>query len=103
MPPISVLIKPASGKCNLNCKYCFYHDIAEHRSVGDFGMMSEATLEQIVRKTMDFADGYVTFSFQGGEPTLRGLPFFRKLIHLNRNIITRDLMSKHPDKRYADR
>ncbi len=80
MPPISVLIKPASGKCNLRCEYCFYKDITENRDVTDFGFMSLNTLEAIVKKVLQFADGSATFSFQGGEPTLSGLDYFHNLI-----------------------
>ena len=29
--PISVMLKPASGNCNLRCEYCFYHDLAATR------------------------------------------------------------------------
>ena len=82
MPPVSVLIKPASSLCNLSCNYCFYHAIAENREVASYGIMSLEILEEIVRKVLDFADGLATFSFQGGEPTLAGLDFFRKLIEL---------------------
>lgn len=82
MPPISVLIKPASGKCNLNCKYCFYHDVAQNRAVADFGFMSLETIELIIKKTLQFAAGYATFSFQGGEPTLCGIDFFKTVIEL---------------------
>ena len=80
MPPISVLIKPASSKCNLNCKYCFYHDVARNRSVADFGFMSPDTIEIIIKKVLQFASGYATFSFQGGEPTLCGIDFFESVI-----------------------
>ena len=91
MPPISVLIKPASGKCNLKCEYCFYKDITENREVADFGFMTDDTLESIVKTVLEFADCNATFSFQGGEPTLRGLDFYRNLIslqkkHNNKNI-----------------
>ena len=82
MPPVSVLIKPASSLCNLSCEYCFYHAIAENREVASYGIMKEETLEEIVRKVLEFADGTATFSFQGGEPTLAGLDFFRRLIEL---------------------
>jgi uncharacterized protein len=82
VPPISVLIKPASSKCNLNCKYCFYHDVANNRSVADFGFMSPGTAEMIIRKVLQFASGHATFSFQGGEPTLCGLDFFKSIIEL---------------------
>ena len=80
MPPLQLLIKPASGSCNLRCKYCFYCDEMEKREVVNFGMMSEETLEAVVKKALDFADGFCGFAFQGGEPTLVGLPFFYKLL-----------------------
>ncbi len=80
MPPIGVLIKPSSSKCNMRCNYCFYHSIADNRTTKDFGFMSEETIEQIIKKTLAFAGGKATFSFQGGEPTLCGLKFFSKVI-----------------------
>lgn len=80
MPPLSLLIKPASGNCNLRCGYCFYHDLTAHRETPSYGMMAHATLETLVRKALAFADGSCTFAFQGGEPTLAGLDFYRALI-----------------------
>ena len=82
MPPISVLIKPASSKCNLKCEYCFYHDVADNRTVPDYGFMSLETIEVIIRKALQFASGYATFSFQGGEPTLCGIDFFKSVVEL---------------------
>jgi uncharacterized protein len=86
VPPISVLIKPASSKCNLNCKYCFYHDVASNRTVADFGFMSLRTIEIIIRKVLQFASGYATFSFQGGEPTLCGIDFFQSVVELQNKL-----------------
>jgi uncharacterized protein len=82
MPPLSLLIKPASSNCNLKCKYCFYHSIAENRVVPSYGMMDNDTLETLVSKALRYADYSCTFAFQGGEPTLVGLDFYRKLIEL---------------------
>ncbi|MCT4596957.1 MAG: anaerobic sulfatase maturase [Vallitalea sp.] len=84
MPPISLLIKPASGNCNLRCKYCFYYDVINNREVKNYGIMSEETLEEIVKKAFDYVDGFITFAFQGGEPTLASLDFFKKLIELQK-------------------
>lgn len=89
--PIHLLIKPASGNCNLRCAYCFYADITEKRETPSFGMMSEETLEAVVRKALERAQGEVTFAFQGGEPTLSGLPFFRRFVELVRAHNTRNL------------
>ena len=84
MPPLSLLIKPASSGCNLKCKYCFYHSLAENRKIKSYGTMSLHTLEQIVKKAFEFAEGQCVFAFQGGEPTLAGLEFYEKLIELQR-------------------
>lgn len=80
MPPLNFLIKPASGSCNIRCRYCFYHDIGENREVASFGRMSDETLELLTRKALEAAEGSCTFGFQGGEPTLAGLDFFRKAV-----------------------
>lgn len=80
MPPLSLLIKPASGNCNLLCRYCFYHSVTENRKVKSYGIMTEQTLAAVVKKALAFADLSCTFLFQGGEPTLAGLSFYKKLI-----------------------
>ena len=95
MASVSVLIKPASGKCNLRCEYCFYHDEAANRATADFGLMSLNTLEAIVRRVFDAADTGATFSFQGGEPTMRGLNFFRAYIQLVKQYNTRGIPVNH--------
>ena len=78
MPPVSLMIKPASSNCNLRCKYCFYHDLASCREMPSHGMMTLSTLEDILKKAFEFADGsMVMISFQGGEPLLAGKDFFR--------------------------
>lgn len=94
MPPISLLIKPASGLCNMKCDYCFYCDETKKRSQESFGLMSEATLRNVIRKTVLRAEGACTIAFQGGEPTLCGLDFFKKAVeyaaHFNRKGIRID-------------
>ena len=82
MNSLSVLIKPASGLCNMNCKYCFYNDLMENRKIKDYGFMSLKTLEIIVKKSMLLENKNVNFMFQGGEPMLIGLDFYISLISL---------------------
>lgn len=89
MPNISVLIKPASGMCNLQCKYCFYHDETKNREVESYGFMSEETLEKVIRKALDFSETACSFTYQGGEPFLRGLDFFEKSIELQKKYNTK--------------
>lgn len=80
MPPITMLIKPASSQCNLRCEYCFYNDLSTLRMNPSYGMMTLETLENITRKALQIAERYCIFGFQGGEPTLIGLEFFEALI-----------------------
>ena len=81
MPPLSMMIKPASGMCNLRCKYCFYHDVAEHRSVPNTGCMAQQTAHRLIDQALAFAGGeQIAFAFQGGEPLLAGREYFRDFV-----------------------
>ena len=80
MPPISVLMKPSSGMCNMKCDYCFYCDETKKRTQQSFGFMKEETLKNIIRRTMLRAQGGISYAYQGGEPTLRGIDFFKKAV-----------------------
>ncbi len=83
MKNINFLIKPSSSKCNLKCKYCFYNDIANNRDVADYGFMKIETAKNIIEKAYKFSNGgYVTFAFQGGEPTLIGIEFYEKFVEM---------------------
>ncbi|MDD4849633.1 MAG: SPASM domain-containing protein [Gemmiger sp.] len=78
---LTVLVKPASGRCNLACRYCFYKDVAAHRAQFDRGLMAEGTAAALIEKTLAYAaGGQVSYCFQGGEPTLAGLDFYRFFI-----------------------
>lgn len=91
MPAASILIKPSSANCNINCKYCFYKCLSSNREEYSKGFMSEATLEQLIIQAIDYADDYVAFAFQGGEPTLAGVDFFRKVVELQEKHNTKKL------------
>ena len=84
---MNFLIKPASGMCNLRCKYCFYDDIGDNRSVKNMGMMQPETARLLIAEGYRLAgkNGAVRFTFQGGEPTLAGLPFFEGFVREARN------------------
>ena len=89
MPLHTILIKPASGLCNMQCDYCFYCDETARRETPSYGMMTEETLKNLIKKAMFQAEREICFAFQGGEPTLRGIDFFRKAVEFenrfNRN------------------
>lgn len=82
MPPLTIMLKPASSACNMQCSYCFYNDVAKNRKVGFKGMISEDLLEVIISRATAYAQHSCTFIFQGGEPTLAGLSFYKSLINL---------------------
>lgn len=82
MPPISVMIKPASGLCNMRCRYCFYADEASNRETPSYGVMLPEVQEAVLRRILEFSRGDCTIAFQGGEPTMAGLDFFRRTVEL---------------------
>lgn len=82
MDSLSLIIKPVSGQCNLGCSYCFYAEAAEKRGERAALRMSGKTLEATVRGALGIAERHVCFDFQGGEPTLAGLPFFEQYCEL---------------------
>ena len=91
MPPLSLLIKPVSGACNMRCEYCFYRDVMARREQGMLPRMTPETLENLVRRAFVYAEGSVSFAFQGGEPTLIGAEYFETLIRLQKKYNTRHI------------
>ena len=81
MKHFSVMLKPASGSCNMRCTYCFYADLTRRRSVKSYGMMTIETAKKIVDNILPCIDisGNLTMAFQGGEPTLAGISFYQEL------------------------
>ena len=78
----SLLIKPASADCNLACTYCFYLPKAGLYPESSRHRMSEATLKHLISTYMATDQDSYSFGWQGGEPTLMGVEFFRKVVDL---------------------
>ena len=79
--PFFVMVKPVSAACNLACRYCYYiHRPGATRS----SRMPRETLEVLVRDVVAAQPGVpvIHFAWQGGEPTLAGLDFFREVVAL---------------------
>jgi uncharacterized protein len=77
----SLLVKPASAVCNLDCTYCFYLDReADPYQALPGRRMTLETLERLVDTYLFYSYPESVVAFQGGEPTLAGLPFFEKLV-----------------------
>jgi len=78
----SILVKPAGPDCGMACGYCFYSvkaglypETATHR-------MDEAVLDATLRQFLDQPVSDLSIGWQGGEPTLMGLPFFERAVAL---------------------
>ena len=77
MRSLHLMIKPASGLCNMRCHYCFYADETSKRETASYGLMSRDTLSAVLEHALAAVTQECTIAFQGGEPTLAGLDFFR--------------------------
>lgn len=76
----SVLVKPVSADCNLACEYCFYSSKAALYPETRRHRMSERVLRELVSQFMSLSFDRASFCWQGGEPTLAGLDFFKQAI-----------------------
>ncbi|MBU0639037.1 MAG: anaerobic sulfatase maturase [Planctomycetes bacterium] len=83
-PLDSVLIKPAGPDCNSACRYCFYLDKGRLFPEQVVHRMSAAVLEATVKQVMTGGPTNVSFGWQGGEPTLMGVPFFEQALEFER-------------------
>ncbi|OGU27262.1 MAG: hypothetical protein A2X66_05405 [Ignavibacteria bacterium GWA2_54_16] len=74
----SALIELVGADCNLDCTYCFYLERASEFPDAKVHRMSEGVLEEAVKQILWHGGSHVSFAWQGGEPTLAGLPSFEK-------------------------
>ncbi len=77
MDNLTLLIKPAAGLCNMNCKYCFYKSASEKR---ENSIMTKGTVDELIRKIKAYQPSALSVMFQGGEPTLAGLDYFEYFV-----------------------
>jgi uncharacterized protein len=84
---LHVIAKPIGPICNLNCAYCFYLQKESLYDKNESWRMSDETLEVFIRQyieTQPEAVDEIDFAFQGGEPTLLGIDFFRRVVQLQK-------------------
>ncbi|MEI8242017.1 MAG: anaerobic sulfatase maturase [bacterium] len=86
MKSFSLLIKPASADCNLRCGYCFYLPAARNYPQTACHRMDDRTLARVIGSYLSTAQPTHSFGWQGGEPTLMGLPFFRRAVELQKTL-----------------
>jgi uncharacterized protein len=82
---IHVVAKPTGPLCNLNCEYCFYLEKQALFSPGEQYRMSDDVLSAFITNYITSQPTpLVEFVWQGGEPTLSGIDFFKKVIELQK-------------------
>ena len=81
-PAFHVMAKPSGSACNLNCDYCFFLK-KERLYPGSSFRMSDEVLEAYIKQLLEAHQvPRVTVAWQGGEPTLMGLDFYRRAMKL---------------------
>lgn len=80
-----VLAKPIGPICNLDCKYCFYLEKESLYPQVEKWAMREEVLDSYIRQYIEAHESaVVNFAWQGGEPTLLGVDYFRKLVQIQK-------------------
>lgn len=79
MRQFTIMIKPASGFCNMRCRYCFYRNVSGLRKTPSYGIMEEDIMQKMLDHIFcDLQKGdHVTFAFQGGEPLMAGMGYYK--------------------------
>ncbi len=79
------MTKPIGPICNLECEYCFYLEKVNLFAIDERFRMSDEVLETYIRSYIEAQPGReVSFAWQGGEPTLLGVDFFRRAVELQK-------------------
>ena len=91
-----LLAKPTGAVCNLDCEYCFFLS-KEMLYPGSRFRMADELLEEYIRQLIEAhaRSPMVTIAWQGGEPTLMGLDFFRRSIELTRQHLRPGQRAEH--------
>lgn len=83
----TTMAKPVGSLCNMNCSYCYYLHADSGQDISTF-RMSDEVLEEYIRSYSEACEGNeIAFTWHGGEPTLAGIPFFEKVIALQKKYI----------------
>lgn len=79
------MVKPSGAECNIDCEYCFYLHKQDLLTQPKHPRMSMATLEMHIKQYIEAQTAKeIVFTWQGGEPTIMGLDFFKQAIRLQK-------------------
>ena len=85
LPAFHIMAKPVGPICNLDCKYCFYLEKENLYPAKSNWAMPDEVLEAYIRQYIEAQDvPMVSFAWQGGEPTILGVDYFRKIAALQK-------------------
>lgn len=80
-----IFVKPAGALCNLDCRYCYYlQKEALYPNTGSFRMADDLLEEYIIRQIEMAPLPEINFFWHGGEPTVLGLDYFRRIVEMQR-------------------
>ncbi|MFC2133247.1 anaerobic sulfatase-maturation protein [Bacteroidota bacterium] len=80
-----IMVKPTGSVCNLDCQYCFYLEKEKLYPGKKNWAMPEETLKQFIREYIESQDvPTINFTWQGGEPTLLGVDYFKKVVEIQK-------------------
>jgi uncharacterized protein len=80
-----VFVKPVGANCNLACTYCYYLDKQQLHKGETFLKMPETILEKYIGQHIEATtENLVLFSWHGGEPTLLGIDYFKKIVEFQK-------------------
>lgn len=83
-----VMVKPVGSRCNMHCDYCYYLEKGQYSEHVRQTRMSFELLEKLIRETINSCKGpVVSFVWHGGEPTIAGLDFYKKVVELERKYL----------------
>jgi uncharacterized protein len=86
-----VFVKPTGSICNLGCQYCYYLEKDQLYPEDESFQMPENVLDNYIKQHIEACpDDTISFSWHGGEPTLLGLDFFRRIVELEKKYKPRD-------------
>lgn len=93
--PYNILTKPIGPRCNIDCKYCYYLEKEKLYPEEKKFRMSENVLESYIRQHIhaSAAAGMreISFAWQGGEPTMLGVDYFKKIVELQKKHLPSDM------------
>lgn len=85
MEDFQVFVKPVGASCNLACNYCYYLDKTRLLAESGIHRMTDELLEMYIIQHIQASSAQpIFFSWHGGEPTLAGLDYFRRIVEIQK-------------------